>query len=64
MRGGPRKGAGRPTGTTKPDAKRRQVCMRMTAAAHAKAAAIGGGNASEGLRLALAAYAAPTIKPR
>jgi hypothetical protein len=53
--GGKRPGAGRPSGTTKPTARRRQVNLRLTEEELAKAEYLGQGNASAGLRAALAA---------
>ena len=52
-RGGPRPGAGRPTGTKKPGSRPRQVNARLSDLELAQAEALGDGNASEGLRVAL-----------
>ena len=54
--GGKRPGAGRPVGTTKDDAKRAQVNVRLTDAEIAKVRGLGKGNAAEGIRLAIAAW--------
>jgi hypothetical protein len=54
-RGGPRKGAGRPAGSTKTE-RTEKLMVRLTPKERAKAEAIGQGNASEGLRIALAAF--------
>lgn len=52
-RGGKRPNAGRKVGYRKPGARRHQLAIRLDDAEKAKALAIGGGNASEGLRIAL-----------
>lgn len=54
--GGKRPGAGRPAGTTTDDPKSEQVNVRLTPAQLIAAKRIGNGNASEGLRIALAAW--------
>lgn len=51
--GGRRQGAGRPTGSAKPESRGLQVNVRLTDDEFAKALALGNGNASEGIRLAL-----------
>lgn len=55
-RGGSREGAGRPAGSTKPDAKSEQVNVRLTKGQRAKSEQIGGGKAADGLRRALDAW--------
>lgn len=52
--GGPRKGAGRPVGST--TERTEKLMVRLTPKERAKAEAAGKGNASEGLRIALAAF--------
>jgi len=52
-RGGARHGAGRPKGSTDPDARRHQANVRLSDAEMAKARMLGNGNASRGMRLAL-----------
>lgn len=56
-RGGPRKGAGRPAGTsrTDPDPKK-PMTLRLELSLRRKARDIGGGNESEGIRRALLAF--------
>lgn len=51
--GGPRPGAGRPKGSISPDARRRQVNVRLTEAELATAMRLGKGNPAAGLRIAL-----------
>lgn len=56
-RGGKRKGAGRPVGSTKlKDKLSENLLVRVTPSQRVKAERIGGGNASEGVRVALDAY--------
>lgn len=52
-RGGARPGAGRPTGTTKPNRRASALAVRLSDAERAKAERIGDGNASRGVRIAL-----------
>jgi hypothetical protein len=59
--GGKRKGAGRPVGSTRPG-RTVTLPVRITPEQRAKAKRIGGGNASEGLRIALDAFARPATK--
>jgi len=54
-RGGTRKGAGRPAGSTTTE-RTEKLMVRLTPEERAKAEDIGKGNASEGLRIALAAF--------
>ena len=56
MKGGARPGSGRPVGTVKPESKRQLVAVRLSDEERAKAETIGEGNASAGLRKALARY--------
>jgi hypothetical protein len=56
MKGGKRKGAGRPAGSSIGEAKTEIVAFRCTPAEKAKAKILGNGNASKGLRRALVAY--------
>lgn len=56
-RGGPRKGAGRPAGTTQPDPDPKEpMTLRMERSLRQKARNIGDGNESEGIRRALRAF--------
>lgn len=56
--GGKRKGAGRPFGSTKlKDKLSENLLVRVTPSQREKAEKIGAGNASEGLRKALDAFA-------
>lgn len=52
-RGVPRRGVGRPAGSTKADSKPHQVNVRLTSEQRAKAERIGDGKAAEGIRRAL-----------
>ena len=52
--GGPRPGAGRKPGSVKPQTRRRLVAVRLDDAEMAKAISLGHGNASRGIRTALA----------
>ena len=52
--GGIRPGAGRKTGSTKPTARRAGIFVRLSEAELEQARAIGDGNASAGVRAALA----------
>lgn len=54
-RGGPRKGAGRPAGSTTTE-RTEKLMVRLTQEDRAKAEAIGEGNASAGIRIALSAF--------
>lgn len=56
MSGGARPGAGRKPGSTKPESRRQLVAVRLSSDERAKAEMIGNGNASAGLRTALASY--------
>ncbi len=56
MKGGKREGAGRPLGTTKPDTTLQLVAVRLADAERLKAADIGHGNISAGIRMAIQAY--------
>ena len=53
---GKRKGAGRPVGSTKPGGRSIVFPVRLNDEERDKAKLIGNGNASAGLRLALAKY--------
>jgi hypothetical protein len=53
--GGPRPGAGRKPGSVKPGTKRSMINVKLTEEEKSLALAIGEGNASEGVRRALAA---------
>lgn len=56
-RGGLRKGAGRPAGTTRPDQDPKEpMTLRMERSLRQKAREIGAGNESEGIRRALRAF--------
>ena len=55
-KGGKREGAGRPTGSSIGKPKTEMVAFRCTPEEKVKAEKIGNGNASKGLRRALAAY--------
>ena len=55
--GGTRPGAGRKTGSTKPATRRVGIFVRLSEAELAQARAIGEGNASAGVRQALAKFA-------
>ena len=57
MKGGKRKGAGRPQGSSIGEPKTVTVAFRCTQAEKGKAEKIGNGNASKGLRRALEVYA-------
>jgi hypothetical protein len=54
--GGTRPGAGRKTGSTKPTARRVGIFVRLSKAELEQARAIGEGNASAGVRQALAFF--------
>lgn len=54
--GGAREGAGRKPGSTKRDARRAMINVKLTPEEKALALAIGEGNASEGIRRALASH--------
>ena len=54
--GGKRNGAGRPSGSTKPDSMSEKLVVRLTKYDKEKAEIIGNGNASKGIRIALADY--------
>lgn len=56
-RGGPRKGAGRPAGSTTTE-RTEKLMVRLTPAERERAEQIGQGNASAGIRTALEAYRA------
>lgn len=56
MRGGKRAGAGRPLGSTKPATTVQLVAVRLADAERLKAADIGQGNISAGIRLAIKSY--------
>lgn len=56
MIGGKREGAGRKPGSSKPDSRRQLVAVRLSDEERAKAETIGEGNASAGLRKALAKF--------
>ena len=55
-KGGARKGAGRPKGASDGEPKTGFVAFRCTPAEKSKAEKIGNGNASKGIRRALAMY--------
>ena len=62
--GGAREGAGRKPGSTKPDARRLMVNVKLSPEERDFALAIGDGNASEGIRRALSAYPfTPPVAP-
>jgi len=61
-RGGARPGAGRPKGSTDPDARRHQVNVRLSDAEIAKALMLGNGNASLGMRIALQRHGLSTLE--
>jgi hypothetical protein len=54
--GGAREGAGRKPGSVKSDAKREAINVKLTQEEKVLALAIGDGNASEGIRRALASH--------
>lgn len=56
MKGGKRKGAGRPKGASIGETKTETVAFRCTLEEKEKAEKIGKGNASQGIRRALATY--------
>jgi len=60
-RGGARPGAGRPKGSTDPDARRHQVNVRLSDAELAKARMLGNGNSSLGMRIALQRHGLSTL---
>lgn len=58
MRGGPRPGAGRPAGSNRTN-QTESLLVRLPAHLKQKAARIGAGNASAGVRLALETHPEP-----
>lgn len=56
MKGGKREGAGRPQGTAKPTTTLQLVAVRLADTERLKAADIGHGNISAGIRLAIKSY--------